>query len=106
MAYIYPIHSPTYGTHNLILDKRMYYTLKKFGFNICIKKTENSDRFYYIVRTRMVKGKRYMYYIHRLVCNYNGELTIDYINHNTLDNRQCNLRICTQAENNKNKRRR
>ena len=104
--YTYTIHSPTYGTHNILLDKRMYYTLKKFGFNIFIKKTETPDRFYYIVRTRSVNKKRYYYYLHRLVCNYSGNLTIDHINHNTLDNRRCNLKICTQAEDNLNRRKR
>lgn len=39
---------------------------------------------------------------HRYVLNYKGELTIDHINGNRLDNRKCNLRVATQWENNLN----
>lgn len=37
--------------------------------------------------------------LHRLLMNPDENLVIDHINHNPLDNRICNLRICTQQEN-------
>lgn len=40
--------------------------------------------------------------LHRYLMNCPEKLVIDHINHDTLDNRKCNLRICTIAENNKN----
>lgn len=42
--------------------------------------------------------------LHRIILNCPKDKIIDHINHNTLDNRRCNLRICTRAENNQNKK--
>lgn len=41
--------------------------------------------------------------LHRTIINVSEEKIIDHINHNTLDNRKSNLRICTQNDNAKNK---
>jgi hypothetical protein len=42
--------------------------------------------------------------MHRLILNINDKnVEVDHINHNTLDNRRCNLRVCSRAQNNRNK---
>jgi len=43
-------------------------------------------------------------YIHRVIMNAHDGEEIDHINGNTLDNRKSNLRICTHAENIRNKK--
>ncbi len=37
--------------------------------------------------------------MHRLIMKYPKGLQVDHINHNGLDNRRCNLRICTKQQN-------
>lgn len=47
--------------------------------------------------------KQHTISMHRLIMQPDDNLTIDHINHNKTDNRKANLRICTQADNLKNK---
>jgi len=42
--------------------------------------------------------------MHRLIMNCPAGLVVDHIDHNTLNNQKCNLRICTLAENTRNSR--
>lgn len=42
-------------------------------------------------------------FLHRFIMKCPDHLEIDHINHDTLDNRRCNLRVCTRQENNMNK---
>ena len=65
------------------------------------KKNENGK--IYFVHTISKSFK--MLYLHRLICPPEKGLFVDHINGNTLDNRKCNLRVCTHAENMKNQKR-
>jgi len=42
--------------------------------------------------------------IHRWIMEPPIGLVVDHINHDTFDNRRCNLRVCTSAENTRNKK--
>jgi len=37
--------------------------------------------------------------LHRIIMNPPANMQIDHVNKNTLDNRRCNLRVCTSSEN-------
>jgi len=40
--------------------------------------------------------------MHRIIMGQPAGMVVDHINHDTLDNRKCNLRVCTRAENSQN----
>lgn len=63
-----------------------------------------NDNYFYSYRIEYKNGKRITIYMHREIMSVPKGLFIDHINHDTLDNRQENLRICTQSENMKNRK--
>ena len=48
---------------------------------------------------RNVEGKRMAILMHRIILKPPDGMDTDHINHNKLDNRKCNLRICTRSQN-------
>ena len=61
------------------------------------------DKNEYIVSKCKKTGHKGLY-LHRFIMNCPEDMVVDHINHNTLDNRKSNLRICTQHENTFNKK--
>lgn len=62
-----------------------------------------SDLGYAVWRGR-VDGVQKTIRMHRLIMQCPDKLVVDHLNHNRLDNRRANLRICTQAENTRNRK--
>lgn len=80
------------GKYFTIIDKSDYHLIE--GKNLSI--TPNG----YITFT--FKKKRIL--LHRLIMDAPDGMVVDHRNHDTKDNRRENLRLCTHAENGKNKR--
>jgi hypothetical protein len=85
------IKSKTFGDQYILFDVESFdkikdYTISLFG---------SSKNIY--ARLCIPGCKRYL--LHRFIMDCPDDMVVDHINHNTLDNRKCNLRVCTQSEN-------
>ncbi len=93
----------TQGKYALV-DDSDYEELSKYKwharYNIC------TDSFYAMRTSPRRKGKHYGIYMHRQILGLErgGKRQGDHRNHNTLDNRQINLRICTSQQNHRNRK--
>jgi hypothetical protein len=88
----------TRGRH-AIVDAADYAALAKYKW---YAQGAEGGRTFYAVRG--CRGKRMS--MHRQIMKPPRGMVVDHINGNGLDNRRCNLRICTQLQNSQNSRRR
>lgn len=58
----------------------------------------------YAVRTEVIDGKRTYINMHRVILNTPHGLYVDHIDNNNLNNIRANLRLCTQSQNQANRR--
>ncbi len=86
------------------IDRKDAHYLKEYNWHIA--KKEN-NRFYVVAAVKTV-DKWTKIYLHRLILkNILGEDTnklVDHANNDSLDNRRSNLRYCSKAENNRNRK--
>ena len=91
MKYI-TISSKTYGTHKIILDAAEHTFLTKQRGKIFFSKKRGN-----LYAQKIINGK--IMELQRFIMNPPKGKYVDHINHNTLDNRRSNLRICSNADN-------
>lgn len=91
------INSTKYGIIKVLIDKEDIQKVSQFQWAID-KVGEN--KFY--ISTNLYNQHPKKLYLHRLVTNCPVDMCVDHINHNRLDNRKANLKVCTIAENNNN----
>ena len=90
------IDSPKYGLFKIKIDLDDVQKIKDYNWQI-----RKSSSFFY-VQAKVKNNIKTTMSLHRLIMDCPKELVVDHINHDTLDNRKCNLRICTTGENNQN----
>ena len=98
----YIINSKKYGRQVVLLDDEDYEKVinENYSLSITFDKTINN---FYVAFTAKPKNSSSRL-LHRYLLNPPRNLTVDHINRNPLDNRRCNLRICSQFENNQNQK--
>lgn len=77
--------------HSILLDKEDFYNISS---KITVYKKPKDNTYYAFVLKKP---------LHRIIMNCPKGKVVDHINHNGLDNRKENLRICNVADNNRNR---
>lgn len=95
MVYRVPLTKGKYA----FIDIEDYDLVSEHSWHASLAKSNNS---YYAKTNVRINGKQRSMSMHKLLMNPKKGMVVDHINGNTLDNRRCNLRICTQADNAKN----
>jgi len=94
------INSKTHGIKNILVDDNDFEIVNKYKWTLICQ----PHSFYVVRMSSRKEGKRYFIHLHRFLMGLDrsDKRIIDHINHNGLDNRRCNLRVATTAQNNKN----
>lgn len=95
----YIINSKKYGKQIVLLDDEDYDRLPKYNHHLLLAYDKTIKGFYVHFKVKplgvsKINGKdvRRCIRLHRWIMNCPKHLEVDHINHNTLDNRKCNLR--------------
>ena len=107
------IESKKHGTHIVLVDKEDYPRVKDFRWVLrgvwgsrayAQTNIPHPDGGWYYPPNGKRRRRQMRAQMHRLIMNVPNGMVTDHINHNGLDNRKSNLRVCTCSENNRNKR--
>lgn len=96
----YIINSPKNGKQIVLLDNEDYQYLINNNIKLYAKYHPKIKACYAYISSGKYRGQC----LHRLLMDFPKGLVVDHINHNSLDNRRCNLRIVTDIENKQNRK--
>lgn len=83
-----------YHGEEVLIDDEDFDTLSKFRWFIDVRG--------YVVSSWRFNGTAGTHYLHRMIMNAPARMEVDHTNHNKLDNRKENLRVCTRSQNARN----
>ena len=92
------INSPTHGLKEVYIDTEDKEKVSKYHWNVS-KRTRPENTFNVVTPKNDELDSTLLY---RYIMNAPKDMNIDHRDGNELNNRKSNLRICTQADNNKN----
>jgi len=98
------IENKTHGTHEVLLDDEDYEWVSKHKWYLLKDYSRKREAFYAYRSVKQPDGKYKSVYLHREIMNTPKGLLTDHLNGNGLDNRRANLRVCTNRENQINRR--
>lgn len=87
-----------------LVDDEDYEYLNQWKWHYEYRKGRNPESGYAVRNMFVSKGKFVKVRMHRVIMNAPTGVQVDHINHNGLDNRRSNLRLCSSAENQYGKR--
>ena len=87
--------------YKVLIDIEDLDKISKFRWRVKCKREKNGETRYYVETANRIK-KNYRHSLHRYIMDF-PRFMIDHANHNGLDNRKSNLRLCIKGtENNQN----
>jgi len=84
-----------------LIDDEDYELVSQYKW--CARWNHNTKSYYAVTNIRKSDGTRTTLQMHRLIMDAKKGEEVDHINHDTLDNRKSELRLCTRSENGRNR---
>jgi hypothetical protein len=90
------IHIKLNRNYEAIIDREEYPKISAFKWSAYQSGGQTTP---YVLSNVKSETGMTMIYLHRLILGAPKGMCVDHINHNGLDNRRCNLRLCSHKEN-------
>lgn len=93
-----------------LIDTKNLERIKAMDLHWHLRWDAGSKQYYAHATGRVAEGQRYNNFLHCVIMNFDldvenrNKYVVDHINHNDLDNRECNLRIIERVHNSTNRK--